>query len=57
MFTLWGRRIRGVWSTFGFRGIYVEPTYTVDKALGVYFGTVHFGFPWSLFGLLEHCKI
>ncbi len=42
---------RGKRSTL--KGIHVEPTYTVGKALGIVL-SVHFGFLENLFGLLEH---
>jgi hypothetical protein len=44
---------RGKSSTL-LRGIHVEPTYTVGKALSIFLENVHFGFLGNLFGLLEH---
>jgi hypothetical protein len=43
---------RGKRSTL--KGIHVEPTYTVGKALGMFLESVHFGFLGNLFRLLEH---
>lgn len=36
------------------KGIYVEPTYTIGKALGIFLENVYFGFLGNLFRLLEH---
>ena len=36
------------------RGIYIDLTYTVGKALSIFLESVYFGFLGNLFGLLEH---
>ena len=47
------RIYRGKSSTL-LKGIHVEPTYTVGKALDIFLESVHFGFLGNLFGLLKH---
>jgi hypothetical protein len=38
------------------RGIHVDPTYTLDKALGIFFWKVSTLGSGNLFGLLEHLR-